>query len=39
MFNRIVELIIPVEILIKRAKAEMEIHPVASKTKERKCSM
>ena len=39
IFNPIVELKIPLEILIKEAKAEMEIHTVTAKTKVRKCSM
>ena len=39
MFNPIVELIISLEILIKEAKAEMEIHIVTAKSKVRKCSM
>ena len=39
MFNRIVEPIIPLEILIEEAKVEMEIHRVTAKTKVRKWSM
>ena len=39
IFNPIVELIIPVEILTKDAKAEMEIHPLTAKTKEKRWSL
>ena len=39
VFNPIVELIIPEEILTKEAKAEMGIHPATTKMKVRKCSM
>ena len=39
IFNPIVELIILVGISTKKEKAEMEIHPVAAKTKVRKSSM
>ena len=39
IFNSIVELIIFVGISTKRATAEMEIHPVTTKTKARKCSI
>ena len=39
IFNPIVELIIPLEISTKEAKAEIEIHKVTAKTKARKCSM
>ena len=36
IFNPIVELIIPLEILTNEAKAEMEIHTVTAETKVRK---
>ena len=39
IFNPLVELIIPLEISIKEAKAEMEIHIVSAKAKVSKCSM
>ena len=39
IFNPIVELVIPVEIPTKEAKAEMEIHPVIVEPKVRKCSI
>ena len=39
IFNPIIELIIPLEISTKGAKAEMEIHTVTAKNKVRKCSM
>ena len=37
--NAIVELIIPLEISTKKAKAEKEMHAVTAKTKVRKCSI
>ena len=39
IFNPILELLIPLEISTKKAKIEMEIHTVTTKTKVRKCSM
>ena len=39
IFNTIIELIILLEISIKEAKEEMEIHLLTAKTKLRKCSM
>ena len=39
IYNPIEELIIPLEILAKKGKAEMEINAVTAKTKVRKCSM
>ena len=33
IFNPIAELLIPIEILIKEAKVEIEIHPVIKKVK------
>ena len=39
IFNPIVELLIFLEISIKEAKAEMEMHTVTGKTKLRKYSM
>ena len=37
-FNPIAELVIPIGIPRKEAKAEMEIHPITVETKIRKCS-
>ena len=39
IFNSIAELITPLEMLIKEAKSEMEIHTVTAKTKLRKFSI
>ena len=39
IFNPIAELLVPIEIPIKEAKAEMEIHPVIVEPKVRKCSI
>ena len=39
IFNFITELIIPIEISSKEAKAEIEIHPVIAKAKIRECSI
>ena len=39
IFNFITELIIPIEISSKEAKAEIEIHPVIAKAKTRECSI
>ena len=39
IFNPIVELVIPLEISTKEAKAEMEIYTVTAKAKVRKGSM
>ena len=38
VFNPVTELIIPIGISTKEAKAEMETHPVVVKAKIRKCS-
>ena len=37
IFNPIAEFIIPIELSIKEAKPEMEIHTVTANTKLRKC--
>ena len=37
IFNAIAELLIPIGIPTKEAKAEIEIHPVTTKAKTRKC--
>ena len=39
IFNPIAELVIPIGISIKQAKAEMETHPVVVEAKIRKCSI
>ena len=39
IFNPIAELVIPVGVPIKEAKAETEIHPVIAEAKIRKCSI
>ena len=39
IFNPIAELVIPIGIRIKEAKAEIEIHPVIVDAKIRKCSI
>ena len=39
IFNPIVELVIPIGIPSKEAKAEIEIHAVTSETKIKKCSI
>ena len=39
IFNPIAELVIPIGIPIKEAKAESEIHPVIVEAKIRKCSI
>ena len=39
IFNNIAELLISKGILSKEAKAEIEIHPVITKAKIRKCSI
>ena len=39
IFNSIAELVIPIEIPSKEAKAEIEIHPVIVEAKTRKCSI
>ena len=39
IFNPIAELVIPIGIPIKEAKAEMETHPVIVEAKIRKCSI
>ena len=39
IFNPTTELVIPIEILIKEAKVEIEIHPVTGETKIRKFSI
>ena len=39
IFNPIAELVIPITIPTKEAKAEIEIHPVTADTKIRKCSI
>ena len=39
IFNPIAELVIHIEILIKEAKSELEIHPVIAETKIRKFSI
>ena len=39
MFNFIAELIIPIGLPIKEAKAEIKIHPVIVEVKIRKCSI
>ena len=39
IFNPIAELVIPIGIPIKEAKAEIEIHPVIVEAKIRKCSI
>ena len=39
VFNHIAELVNPIGIPIKDAKAEIEIHPVIVKAKMRKCSI
>ena len=39
IFNPIAELVIPIEILSKETKAEIEIHPVIVEAKIRKCSI
>ena len=37
IFNPIVELVIPTEILYEEAKTEIEIHPAIAEAKMRKC--
>ena len=37
IFNPIAELVIPVQVPIKEAKAEIQIHPVIVEAKVRKC--
>ena len=39
IFNPITELVIPIGILGKVAKAEVEIHPVIAEAKIRKCTI
>ena len=39
IFNPIAELVIPIEISTKEAKAEMETHPIIVEAKIRKCSI
>ena len=39
IFNPIAELLIPIEIPIKEAKADIEIYPVIAEAKVRKCSI
>ena len=39
IFNHIAELAVPIEIPIKKAKPEIEIHPVIVEAKIRKCSI
>ena len=39
IFNHIAELVIPIRILSKEAKAEAEIHPLNVEPKIRKCSI
>ena len=39
IFNPIPELVIPIVIPTKEAKAEIEIHPVTAEAKIRKCSI
>ena len=39
IFNPSVELVIPIEILSKEAKAEIEIHPETVEAKIKKCSI
>ena len=39
IFNPIAELVIPIEIPTKEAKAEMEMHPVIVEAKIRNCSI
>ena len=39
IFNPLAELIIPIGIPSKEAKAETEIHPITAKSKIRKCSI
>ena len=39
IFNPIAELVIPIGIPTKEAKAEIEIHPVIAEVKIRKCSI
>ena len=38
VFNRIAELVILIEIPIREGKAEIEMHPVITEAKVRKCS-
>ena len=38
-FDPIAELVIPIKILTKEAKAEMKTHPVIAEAKIRKCSI
>ena len=38
-FDPVAELVIPIKILTKEAKAEMKTHPVISEAKIRKCSI
>ena len=39
IFNQIIELVIPIGIPTKQAKAELETHPVIVEPKIRKCSI
>ena len=39
VFNLIAQLVIPIRIPSKEAKAEIEMHPVTAEAKVRKCSM
>ena len=39
MFNPIAELVIPIRIPSKKKKADIEIHPLTTEVKTRKCSI
>ena len=39
IFNPIAEIVIPIGIPTKEAKADVEIHPVIAEAKTRKCSI